>query len=47
MFVYGGISLAQGFVQSYGALLATRFFLGIAEAASFSCSFYLIAQWYR
>lgn len=47
MFVYGLITLSQGFVKSYSGLLAVRFFLGIAEAASFSCSFYLIAQWYR
>lgn len=47
MFMYVIISLCQGFVHSYGALLATRFCLGIAEACSFSCSFYLIAQWYK
>lgn len=38
--------MCQGFVNSYGELLAARFFLGIAEAGTFSCCFYLIAVWY-
>lgn len=32
---FGIFMLAQGFVKSYGALLATRFFLGLAEAGIF------------
>jgi MFS family permease len=35
MFVFGCITIAQGFVKSYSGLLATRFFLGLAEASVF------------
>ncbi|KAK9384442.1 major facilitator superfamily domain-containing protein [Lipomyces mesembrius] len=34
-----------GIVQNYSGLLATRFFLGIAEAGMFPGCFYLIAMW--
>ncbi|KAI1142729.1 MFS general substrate transporter [Hypoxylon sp. FL0543] len=44
---FGIIMLCQGFVQSYGGLLATRFFLGLTEAGIFPGSFYLISFWYR
>ncbi|OTA69155.1 MFS general substrate transporter [Hypoxylon sp. EC38] len=44
---FGIIMLCQGFVQSYSGLLATRFFLGLAEAGIFPGSFYLISFWYR
>jgi MFS family permease len=44
--LFGIIMIAQGFVQSYGGLLATRFFLGVAEAGIFPGSFYLISFWY-
>ena len=47
MFIYGIISLCQGFVHSNSGLLTTRFFLGVAEACSFSYSFYSIGQWYQ
>ncbi|KAI1461617.1 MFS general substrate transporter [Annulohypoxylon moriforme] len=43
---FGIIMLCQGFVQSYSGLLATRFFLGLAEAGIFPGSFYLISFWY-
>jgi MFS family permease len=39
--------LCQGFVRSYSALLATRFFLGLAEAGIFTGSFDLISFWYK
>ncbi|KAI9695979.1 MAG: hypothetical protein M1820_008320 [Bogoriella megaspora] len=45
--VFGIVMLCQGFVQSYGGLLATRFFLGLAEAGIFPGSFYLISFWYE
>ena len=32
---FGIVMLCQGFVQSYGGLLATRFFLGLAETGVF------------
>jgi hypothetical protein len=35
MVVWGVISGATGGVQSYGGLIATRFFLGFVEAAYF------------
>ena len=44
---FGIVSLAQGFVQSYGGLIATRFFLGLTEAGIFPGSFYLISFWYK
>ncbi|KAI0890590.1 MFS general substrate transporter [Annulohypoxylon maeteangense] len=43
---FGIIMLCQGFVKSYSGLLATRFFLGLAEAGIFPGSFYLISFWY-
>lgn len=44
MFIFGCISIAQGFVKSYSGLLATRFFLGLAEASVFPGCFYLISM---
>ncbi|KAI1213912.1 MFS general substrate transporter [Annulohypoxylon truncatum] len=44
---FGIIMLGQGFVQSYSGLLATRFFLGLAESGIFPGSFYLISFWYK
>ncbi|KAI0097507.1 putative allantoate permease [Nemania sp. FL0031] len=44
---FGVIMIGQGFVQSYGSLLATRFLLGLAEAGIFPGSFYLISFWYK
>ncbi|KAI1181213.1 MFS general substrate transporter [Nemania sp. FL0916] len=45
--IFGLVMIGQGFVQSYGALLATRFLLGLAEAGIFPGSFYLISFWYK
>jgi MFS family permease len=47
MFLFGAVSIAQGFVQNYGGLLATRFFLGLFEAGMFPGCFYLIGMWYK
>ncbi|KAI5922993.1 MFS general substrate transporter [Camillea tinctor] len=44
---FGLVMVAQGFVQSYSGLLATRFFLGLTEAGMFPGSFYLISFWYK
>ncbi|OTA99557.1 hypothetical protein M426DRAFT_269096 [Hypoxylon sp. CI-4A] len=44
---FGIIMLCQGFVQSYGGLLATRFLLGAAECGVFPGSIYLISFWYK
>lgn len=44
---FGGISIGQGFVQNYGSLLVTRFFLGLMETAMFPGCFYLLSTWYR
>ncbi|KAF4620182.1 hypothetical protein G7Y89_g14639 [Cudoniella acicularis] len=41
------VTLAQGFVTTYGGLLGTRFFLGLVEAGIFPGSFYQISLWYR
>lgn len=45
--IFGVVMISQGFVQSYGGLLATRFFLGLAEAGIFPGSIYLISFWYK
>lgn len=47
MFAFGLVTICQGLVQSYSGLLATRFFLGVAEAGMFPGCFYLIGMWYR
>jgi MFS family permease len=47
MFLFGAVSIAQGFVTNYGGLLTTRFFLGVFEAGMFPGCFYLIGMWYR
>ena len=47
MFVFGLVTICQGLVQNYSGLLATRFFLGLAETGMFPGSFYLIGMWYK
>lgn len=47
IFIFGVITIAQGFVKSYNGILATRFFLGLAESGIFPGSFYLISFWYK
>ena len=47
MFLFGLVTVCQGLVQGYGGLLATRFFLGLAETGMFPGSFYLIGMWYK
>ncbi|KAI0160664.1 putative allantoate permease [Xylariaceae sp. FL1272] len=47
IFGFGVVELAQGFVQNYSGLLATRFFLGFFEAGIFPGSFYLLSFWYK
>jgi MFS family permease len=44
---FGIVMLCQGFVHNYSGILATRFFLGLAEAGIFPGSFYLISFWYK
>ena len=45
MVAFGCVTIAQGFVKSYSGLLATRLFLGFAEASVFPGCFYLIAMY--
>ncbi|KAI4246535.1 MAG: hypothetical protein L6R40_001898 [Gallowayella cf. fulva] len=47
MFLFGLVTICQGLVQNYSGLLATRFFLGLAESGMFPGSFYLIGMWYK
>lgn len=47
MFLFGIASVAQGLVQNYSGLLATRFFLGLFEAGMLPGCFYLITMWYK
>ncbi len=35
MFMFGLVSICQGFIRSYGGLLAARFFLGVFESGMF------------
>lgn len=37
----------MGLSQSFGGLLAARFFLGVTEAGLFPGVVYLISQWYK
>ncbi|KAG9246157.1 major facilitator superfamily domain-containing protein [Calycina marina] len=39
--------MCQGFVNSYGGLLTTRFLLGVFESGMFPGCFYLIGMWYK
>ncbi|KAJ9155044.1 MFS general substrate transporter [Pleurostoma richardsiae] len=45
--VFGLVTCLQGVVQSYSGLLATRFFLGLAECGMFPGCFYLLGMWYK
>jgi len=45
MFIFGCVSIAQGFAKNYAGLLTTRFFLGLAEASVFPGCFYSIAMY--
>lgn len=45
MFLFGCVTIAQGFVKGYYGLLVTRFFLGLAETSVFSGCFYLISMY--
>lgn len=46
-FLFGLVTICQGLVTNYRGLLATRFFLGLAETGMFPGSFYLIGMWYK
>ncbi|KAI1736409.1 allantoate permease [Xylaria scruposa] len=46
MTVWGVISTAQASVQSFGGLVAARFFLGFAEAPFFPGAIFLMSSWY-
>lgn len=47
MFMFGLVTMLQGFTQNYAGILTTRFFLGLFEAGMFPGCFYLLAMWYR
>ena len=46
MIVWGVISAATAGAQSYGGLIAIRFFLGFVEAAYFPGCLYFLSSWY-
>ncbi|KAL1967461.1 hypothetical protein VTN77DRAFT_3246 [Rasamsonia byssochlamydoides] len=46
MTIWGIISTATAGVQSYGGLVAVRFFLGFVEAAYFPGCLYFLSAWY-
>ncbi|PGH10127.1 hypothetical protein AJ80_07578 [Polytolypa hystricis UAMH7299] len=47
MFLFGLVTMAQGFVQNYAGLLVTRFLLGLFETGMFPGCFYLMGMWYE
>lgn len=46
-FVFGVVSLTQGFVHNTAGLLAVRFWLGVAEAGLFPGTVFIFSQWYQ
>ncbi|KAF2158673.1 hypothetical protein M409DRAFT_30836 [Zasmidium cellare ATCC 36951] len=44
--LWGVITIGQGFVHSWGALLACRFLLGLCEGGLIPSAIYLIGEWY-
>jgi MFS family permease len=47
MFMFGLVTVFQGLVQTWGGLMATRFFLGVFETGMFPGCFYLMGMWYK
>lgn len=47
MFMFGVVTMTQGFCTSYGGLVTARFFLGVFEAPIFQGAYYLISMWYK
>jgi MFS family permease len=42
---WGTVMTLSGVVQNFAGLVATRFFLGLAEAGFFPGAVYLVGQW--
>ncbi|KAF9377253.1 hypothetical protein CPB97_010313 [Podila verticillata] len=47
MLCWGAVSMSMAAVTNGAGLLATRFFLGLAEAGYAPCPVYIISLWYR
>ncbi|KAE8408113.1 major facilitator superfamily domain-containing protein [Aspergillus pseudonomiae] len=47
MITWGIISMCQGATRNYGGILATRFFLGLAEAGFYPGVLYHLSFWYN
>lgn len=47
IFVWGGITMAQGGVKDFGAMAGLRFVLGMLESCSTPAYLLLMAMWYR
>ncbi|KAF2475581.1 MFS general substrate transporter [Lindgomyces ingoldianus] len=47
MFCWGLTMTLMGLVNSYGGLLAARFFLGVTESGFFPAATFLLTLWYR
>ena len=45
IFIFGCVTIAQGFVKNWSGLLATRFFLGLVEAAVSPGCYYVIVMY--
>lgn len=46
-FLFGLLSMCTGFVESYGAGIAVRFLLGMAEAGMLPSIAFYMSRWYR
>jgi MFS family permease len=44
---FGVVTLAGGFIHSYGALVATRLIVGLFEGCLFPCLALFLANWYK
>lgn len=46
-FCFGIVAMCEGFTQSFAGLVVARLFLGVTQAGTFACCFYLISMWYK
>ncbi|CAL1694005.1 unnamed protein product [Somion occarium] len=47
LFMFGLVTVLQGFTQNYSGILVTRFFLGLFESGMLPGCYYLISMWYK
>ncbi|KAK2744961.1 hypothetical protein FQN57_004091 [Myotisia sp. PD_48] len=47
MFLFGLVTMLQGFAQNFSGIMAARFWLGVFETGMFPGCFYLMGMWYK